>query len=271
MPVIFENTYSLPAGDQPLDHARISHASGWVTGDVSASSTDPNPIYDAANPANAQLAQTWKPASLPAFWQIDTAAPIEIDHCVVLAPGAGESGATLTVRYHDGVDWVAIMNASGAQLAGGLVMMLFAPVTADRFDIRLDGALLPLSFVRFGTVLQMPTKSRFVGRTPFDLTRQVTVSPAQSVRGTPLSRTIVREGLDLSLTWTHLPESFVTGPLTTLLTDLDNDVIVVADRPGSRPDDVALCWQSGKRPMPAAMGVRAYHEITLGLQGYVAE
>lgn len=267
---VFFGPYTPPGPDFDTGKPLISHASGWLVGTAQASSTDANDIYDPVNPLNSQLAQAWKPAVVPATWEF-IGGTQTADHCVIVAPSAQDAGVTFGIEYFNGLSWVSLVTASSVLLAPGVIMLIFGPITAQRFRISMTGAVVALEFVRFGRFMQMPVSPNYPGRTPFSLARQVTVRPAQSVSGKPLMRTIAREGLKLNFTFSHLPESFLTLDLPTLLNDLDRDVIIIAPRPVTHPFDVALCWLAGERPMPRAMGVKSYFEVNFDLQGYAAE
>lgn len=99
MPVVFPADYTRPAGDRPLDHARVAHAGNWIAGALAASSVSGLGIYDVAAPANDALFERWKPAAVPATWSIAPSAPATVDYCAVAAHDLAAAGAALRVQY----------------------------------------------------------------------------------------------------------------------------------------------------------------------------
>ncbi|MEM9522756.1 MAG: hypothetical protein AAF982_01975 [Pseudomonadota bacterium] len=268
MPVIFEPGYTLPGADRPLTHSRIAHAGNWISGTVTVSSTDANPIYSAGAPANSLLSEKWKPASVPANWSLEAAAATEVDYCVISGHDLHVSGGEAVIQYFDGAIWVTLATASGLT-TGDTILAIFAPVTATQFRVLNNGFASSFGFIRFGKALQMEERSRYAGRVPFKLARQVTTTGNQSVRGEPLAKSILRAGRPVSFTWSYLSESFTTNDVSDLLDAIETDVFVIADRPGTHADDVALFWLSGPRPMPRANGAMDLHDLELTAEGYL--
>ncbi|TCP43930.1 hypothetical protein [Rhodovulum marinum] len=274
MPVQFPAGYALPAGDKPLTHARIAHAGNWITGTITASSTDAAAIYTAEAPANSLLFERWKPAEDYATWEIATSSASAVDYCVVAAHDLAAAGAWLFVEFFDGAGWRECI--PGFQVSGaGPLFVMFPPIVADRFRVGVwveAGATRPaIGFIRFGKALQMEERTTYVGRTPFELARQVTMTGNRSVRGEFLSRVKLRAGLPLSFRWAFLSESFVQTEAKAFLDAIEADLFVIADRPGTHPDDVALCWTQSARPRPSAAGAMDLHNLEIDAEGYLSD
>ena len=269
MPVVFPDGYALPSGARPLTHARIAHAGNWITGTVSASSTAAPAIYTADAPANSALFERWKPATVPATWGVTTAEPVTVDYCVIGAHDLAATGGAVGVQYFDGAEWVEIASVAAVQ-SGDVLFLMFAPVVASAFRIAVRDAVSSFGLIRFGAALQMEERTRYPGRTPFDLARRAMTTGNRSVEGAFLSRLTVRSGMSLTFSWSHLSESFTTSDLAGFLDAIETDLFVIADRPGTHPNDVAICWTSGDRPVPRASGAMDLHDLDLQAEGYVA-
>ncbi|MGK7753782.1 phage head spike fiber domain-containing protein [Roseovarius sp. C03] len=140
---------------------------------------------------------------------------------------------------------------------------------ANALAIEVDGNAASIGFIRFGAALQMEQRSRYPGRTPFDLARQTVTTGNASVRGEFLSRVTLRAGQDLEFTWSHLSEGFTQTEIKAFLDAIEDDLFVIADRPATHPEDVAICWTAGQRPRPVASGAEDLHDLSLKAQGYL--
>lgn len=268
MPVIFPSGYALPSGDRPLDHARIAHAGNWISGSPAASSVSALEIYDVTAPANDALFEKWKPASLPATWDLGALGGVTLDYCAIAAHDLGATGATVSVELEvSGVGWV-IVKSGFVPTSDAPILILFEPVSnviAARISI--SGSAPPaIGWIRFGVALQMETRATFPGRVPFALARARTVSANVSIRGNPLAQILARSGRSLSFKWTGLTEAWVVAELPAFLSAIEAAPFLIAERPGDYPEDVALCWLAGERPRPPASGSMDLHDLTLSAE-----
>ncbi|MEL7513674.1 MAG: hypothetical protein AAGK03_03605 [Pseudomonadota bacterium] len=169
---------------------------------------------------------------------------------------------TAESSLHDVTSWLDLGSGSPA-------FALFPAQRLSRLLVRIDKGRPEIGFIRSGLAMTMETRSRYVGRTPFDLARQVTLTGNRSVRGDFLSRVKLRAGQPLSFAWSHLSEEFAQTEIGAFMRAIEDDVFVIADRPGTHPHDVALCWTEGAVPGPAANGAMDLHDFELTAQGYV--
>lgn len=171
-------------------------------------------------------------------------------------------GVSADSSLHDVTSWLDLGS-------GSPVLALFPAERLSRLALRIDKGRPEIGFVRSGLAMTMETRSRYDGRTPFDLSRQVTLTGNRSVRGDFLSRVKLRAGQPLNFSWSHLSEEFAQTEIKSLMRAIEDDVFVIADRPGTHPDDVALCWTEGGVSGPVANGAMDLHDFNLTAQGYI--
>jgi len=271
MAVQFSSGYTLPGGDAPLTHARIAHAENWISGAILASSTDASEIYAAEAPGNSFLFEKWRPAALPASWSTWPGAAVDLDYCVIAAHNFASAGVEFSIELNLGAGFVSV-GLDGLTVSDAApIFLVFEPATAIAARVTFSdaGGIPAVGFVRFGRALQMEQRTRFPGRTPFALAARRVMTGQQSVAGAPLARTEIRQGMQLGFTWSNLSEDFVTATLPGFLDAIERDLFVIAERPDTHPDDVALCWISGARPRPVANGAVDLHDLQIKAEAYV--
>ncbi|MDW4550887.1 hypothetical protein R5H32_16110 [Defluviimonas sp. D31] len=172
--------------------------------------------------------------------------------------------AAVASPWRDLTPWAAITSAAP-------IFAIFPLRSARRWRIQVSGTTAPaIGFVRFGRALQFEERTRYPGRTPFELARNARVIGARSVTGEPLTRIKLRDGQGLAFSWSFLSEAWVKAELPAFVRALEADLFVIAERPGTHPEDVALCWISGEAlPRPAAAGIADLHDFALNAEGYI--
>jgi len=141
MTVIFQTSYSLPGGDQPLTHARIAHANNWLSGGtVTASTTDSD--YFESGPTSPLTYEKWKPTTLAATWEYDHGSAAACDYCCIGAHTMGTNGNTLQVQYWNGSSWSGVIAAT-AITTDEPIMCIFAPQTRQRWRISISSGTVP--------------------------------------------------------------------------------------------------------------------------------
>lgn len=263
MPVIFQTSYSLPAADYPLTHARIAHAGNWLAGGtVTASDTDADYFED--GPTNSLTYEKWKPDTLPATWEYDHGSAAEVDYCCIGAHTLGTNGNTLQVQYWNGTGWSGIIPAT-AITTDQPIMAIFAPQTRQRWRIQVSGGTAPtIGVIRFGKAMQMP-QAIYGGHTPIDMARQTTMRANMSASGEFLGRTVQRTSLGSSYDWQHLRADWVRSTWRPFQIALEQDPIFLAWRPATF-SEVVYGW-TGENPTPTNMGVRDLMSVSLSLTG----
>nr|WP_170540979.1 hypothetical protein [Ruegeria arenilitoris] len=269
MSVLIAPRYAPGGAILPLEHARILHSGGWPAGGTVAASSSATGS-DPAAPLSDRPSERWSPGVVPATWELDFGSPVPVDCCGIAAHQL--DGFSIWVEYFDTGSGLWVSAHSGAISGDGAIMVLFPEVTAARWRIRIEGgAGLPaIGWVRFGRALQMETRSRYPGRIPLALAELPVLTGAAASSGEFLARRRISATRPLTFEWMHLTEAWVRANVGALLDGISVAPFLIADRPGTHPEDVALCYFAGSRPRPAASGAMDLHDLTLSATGYVA-
>jgi len=267
MTVIFETSYSLPSGDEPLTHARIAHANNWLAGGtVTASSTETG--YFPAAPTTTLTYQRWKPTSATGTWEYEHTASAECDYACLAAHTLGTSGSTIKAQYWDGAAW-ADLCAATAITDDSPIMIIFEPVTATRWRINITaGTSAPeIGCIKFGSALQMQ-QAIYGGHRPVTLARQTILRSNYSETGEFLGRTRQRTYLETSYNWTHLKADWIRTNWPSFQKAIEQDAFWIAWRPGDY-GEVGF-GHVETIPVPSNMGVKNYMqvEMTIRARGY---
>jgi len=267
MTVIFESGYSLPGADQPLNHARLAHASTWATGGtVSASSTDADYFADA--PDTTLTYEKWKPTSVAAWWQYAHTGSRSFDYCCVAAHTMGTNGNTFKVQYDSGGGTWADLTADTAIADDSPIFAIFEPVTATNMRIYITGGTAPtIGVVKFGTAMQF-RRPFFSGHAPGGLARQTILRSNYSETGEILGRSKQRTYMQTSFDWRHLPRTWVNSEFREFQLAMEEEPFWIAWRPDDY-DDV-LFGIVDEVPIPSYMGVRDLMQVsfTMRARGY---
>lgn len=269
MGVLFQSGYTLPSGDQPLTHARIAHSGNWITGTASSNSTAPGFFVDAPN--DSLTYEFWQPATATAFWILTPPSDETIDYCCIAAHNLGSSGATLQVQFQmSPTTWGVLTNVT-AITDDSPIFVIFQPITAPAFRIRVAGPVRPrIGVVRFGQALQMP-QPLYAGHTPLILSRQTTMRSNKSTTGEFLGRTRLRNARSTQITWEHLRADWVRQNWIPFQFAMEEDPFFLAWRPIRFPNDVGYCYvDGGSLPAPSNMGVLDFMQVSMNViaRGY---
>lgn len=271
MPVKFAQDYLRPYGDRPLSHARIAHAGNWISGAVSASGTDASEIYAVAAPANSLTVEKWRADAVPATWEIAPGSASDLDYCAIAAHNFGSAAVEFSIELDLGAGFVSV-GLDGLTVSDDRpIFLMFEPATATAARVSFSdlGGVPEVGFIRFGKALQMEERTRFPGRTPFNMAERRIMTGQKSVTGEFLARVEVRRGQALSFEWSHLSEAWLLANGPALLDAIETDLFMIAERPSTHPDDVALCWIAGSRPRPVANGAVDLHDLQIQAEGFV--
>ena len=262
MAVIFEPGYILPAGDEPLTHARIAHRGTWIDAPASATSTASGFFVNAPN--DSLTYEYWQPAALPATWTLTPSAAQTADYCCIAAHTLGTAGAALTIQYESspGV-WTTLINAV-TPADDSPVFAIFRPVSGTGFRITVSGATAPrVGVIRFGRALQMQ-QPLYSGHTPLILARQTTMRSTKSTTGEFLGRTRLRNARSTNIEWSHLSASWVRDNWLPFERFMEQDPFFLAWRPVTFPDDVGYCYVDADAiPAPENMGVLDFMRVSM--------
>ena len=262
MTVIFQTSYTLPGGDQPLTHARIAHDRNWLNGGtVTASSTASE--YFANGPTNGLTYEKWKPSSLAATWEYDHGIAAECDYCVIGAHTMGTNGNTIQVQYWNGSAWVDLI-PSTVVATDEPIMAIFAPQTRQRWRIRITNGTAPtIGVIKFGKALQMQ-RPLYGGHAPIPFARQTILRSTKSETGEFLGRSKQRTYLQTQYAWQHLTAAWMRANWGDFQRAIEESPFFIAWRPATF-GDVALC-QSDEMPIPENMGIRDLMSVSLNVR-----
>lgn len=262
MGVIFQTGYTLPSGDEPLINARIAHSGNWFTGGTIAAS-DTATGYFAAAPDVSLTYEKWRPATIPATWQTDLGAPVEVDYCVIGAHTLGTNGNTLQVQYWNGTGWTGVIAAT--VIADDMtIMAIFAPLTKQIWRISITNGTAPtVGVVKFGKSMQMPA-AIYGGHSPLDMARQTITRSNYSETGEFLGRTKQRSYASTSFSWAYLTAAWVRANWRPFQRAIEAEPFVIAWRP-STFSEVALC-QVDQVPVPSNMGVNDFMSVDMSVR-----
>lgn len=248
---------------QPLTHARILHSGNWLAGTVTASSTDAD--YFAAAPDNSLTYEKWKPATLPATWELDAGAG-EVNACGIAAHTCGTSGATVDLEYWDGSAWQSVDTVSPT--TDEPILFMFARVPSGRWRISVSGSTAPeIGVIRFGLSVEM-TRPIYGGHTPIVFARQTTMRANESETGEFLGRTKLRTSLSTTYSWSHVTADWMREYWLPLQKAIETEPFFIAWRPATF-GDVAF-GQVMEAPAPQNMGVNDLMavEMKMTARGY---
>lgn len=229
MTILYQASYSLPANDQPLTHARIAHSRNWIDGGTataSGTSTD----YFADAPLNTLTYERWKPDALPATWTYTHSREAQCDYCCIAAHTLGTSRTSISVEYYDGLAWQTLI-ASTEIRSDAPIFCIFGAVTATQWRISLSGTTLPeIGVVRFGAALQMQ-RPIYGGHAPITLARQTVLRSNKSETGEYLGRTKVRTYDQTTFSWRNLSEYWVRAWWPDMQRAIETEPFWIAWRP----------------------------------------
>jgi len=251
MGVIFEAGYSLPNGDEPLTHARIAHASNWLTGGtVTASSTATD--FDAGAANNSLTYEKWK-GTTAATWEYDHGSAVECDYCVIGAHTMGTDSATFKVQGWNGAAWVDLC-ADTSPTENSPIMVIFEPRSYDRWRVNISTGTPEIGVIKFGLALQMqrPIYGQY---TPFAYARQTQMRANYSETGEILGRTKQRTFLEFPIEWRQLTRTWLDANWYAALKAIEDEPFFIAPVPSSFPDvALAQVLQPPSAPVQTASG-----------------
>ncbi len=257
--IIFQTSYSLPGGDQPLTHSRIAHSLNWLSGGTISASSTAAGYFDTA-PNNSLTYERWKPSALAATWEYDHGSASNCDYCVIAAHNMGMNGNTLQIQYWNGSSWTGVI-PSTAITSDEPIMAIFGLQNRQRWRIQVSNGTAPeIGFIKFGRALQMD-RPMYAGHSPLSLARQTMLRANYSETGEFLGRTKQRVMLATEFAWQHLSRTFIYGAWRTFQRATESEPFVIAWRPDNYPD-VGFC-QLDAVPIPQTMGVRDLFTVSM--------
>lgn len=235
--IVIENHFA--GVEFPLDHPRIGAQP--VQGTVSASSAVAG--FDAAFAANADTAQFWRPAAVPADWTLTFSAAAPVSYFGIAAHDMGTVGATVAYQRWEAGAWVTVLTHSPAD--DRPVFGLIRRREDDRGRLVFTGAVPTIGVIYIGDVTEFPRKSDYVGQAAFDTLTRDEFSTPVSDGGQWLGRFVTRRSIPARMRVEHLPEDWCAASLSGVLGDLVQRPAFFADRPGLYPQSVVFAYTTG--------------------------
>lgn len=266
MPLFLETGYTLSK------NALIFHSGLWADPVTYSASTvlGSGGFYEEA-PANSFLYDRFASSGLVQVEWGYTFTSQTINAIGIAAHNFGTCGAEVAVQVYQSAAWVTVHDWTEATDNTPRLYKFASKtgVTAARFLVRNFTGTPEVGFCRFGRTMTMPRPTQYPGRKPFAVARTDTLTGRRSSSGYPLPATIIRQGQPLSFTWQHLPESNVSGEIADMLDAVSQDLFMIAERPSTHPNDVAIGTLQGGRPIPTAMGVLDLYQMSMEVEGYI--
>lgn len=259
--IIFQSGYSLPRGDYPLTHARISHSGNWKSGGTSLASTTATG-YFADAPLGSLTYENWKPTAVPATWEYNHGSAFSCDNCCIASHTL--SGCTINFQYWNGSSWISVTTAIVVS-SNAPIMAFWPPVFAQRWRVNITAGSPPeIAVIKFGKLMQIP-RPIYGGHSPIDFGRQTILRSNHSETGQYLGRTRQRVMLGAEYNWQNLEADWIRANWKNFQLAIETEPFFIAWRPGSF-DEVAYC-QTDAIPVPQNMGIRDLMSVSLSVRG----
>lgn len=223
-------------GVYPDNHARILYASA-LTGAAVATTGGTG----AANVLNAATYSRWSftgsqsiTITMPANQMIDA-----------VGLGAHSFGSASVRVYYSATDAGLLVPIGGPQSgADAMLFLLNSPVSAKRIII-VVAATGPqvLGVVYAGVALQMQ-RPIYRGHSPATMARITEYMSNESEGGQWLGRNVIRQGLNVDLSWSHLSANWVRQYFDPFIKSARTKPFFVAWNPQEFPREVAYAWTS---------------------------
>lgn len=236
MTVLYPSSYTKPAADPPMTHARIAHSRNWLSGGtVAASTTAPGFFADA--PTNSLTYEEWKPSALAATWTYTHTSSAQVDYCCIAAHTLGTTGCSISIEYYDGSTWQTLI-ASTVIASNSPIFAIFEPVTATQFRLSISGpSTLPkIAAIKFGEALKMQ-RPIYGGHAPITLARKTILRSNLSETGEYLGQTIQRTYGQTSFAWANLTAAWIRAWWPDLQRAVEREPFWIAWRPEIAPGD----------------------------------
>jgi hypothetical protein len=268
MGIIFADAYVLgqaPEEDFPLNHARILWRNDALTGMLSATTGEPG------TPASAALSpltfEGWRPATMPAQWQVTWPEPRAINACGIAVHDLAvrNTEVVIEVQEESGGPWEDIANFLPASAAPILILGERRMVTGARLRVIGDQAPF-ISAIFFGETLDME-RPFFAGHAPQRLNEEVITYGRRSERGQGLGFSIERVGDSAQYSWQHLTPGFVRQKFMPFFDHAKKrGYFFIAWNLKRQPQDVAYGVMEGNSP-PTNNGNNDRMDVSITVNG----
>lgn len=284
---IFNNAYYDNLGlslATPLKNPRIGYHNILLDADVAASSSAAG--FEVAALLNPFTYEIWKPSTFPAYIYITPTYAETVDY---LALGAHElGGCRITLESsNDGTTWTQILDTE--LTSNACAMILFEPVTASEFRLKIDNTESTLLFdfendeynyasaggatggasvsvMYLGQALAMPY-CIYGGHTPGVLASRTSISSTDSEGGQWLGRSITRRGLATSFSFKNLGASWYRTHFQPFVQHARSKPFFIHWRPEGFATE-AIYGKTQKDIEPSNQGVLDFMSVSVDVTGY---
>lgn len=200
--------------------------------------------FEGTNTQNGLTYNFWRPSALPATIEFDIGSATNIDYCGIAEHSLGSSSTIVTVQYFNGSIWVDIDNQTPAN--DKAILFLFDTVNASRFRLNItavdSSSTEPdIAVIYFGQRLTVEQRV-FGGVIPITLAKISTIRPNISSGGQFLGRSVIRQGLQLTINFKQLTASWVDSNWIAFADDAITNPFFYAWRPTAYTNDVGYFW-----------------------------
>ena len=141
-----------------LDHPRLcwrkqTGTIAWSSGPLGSGGLQ---AYD------EDLISAWRPAVVPADWQIDFPGTAPISYVGIGAHTIGSSGATIKLQVFDGT-WQDIPGTEISPTDDEAILYLLAPQDMDRLRVRMTVEIAEIGYILTGLATEIPRMAQFTG------------------------------------------------------------------------------------------------------------
>ena len=246
------------------DNPALLYENIFREGGVSASSEDGFSV--ALNATDGLTYDFWRPTELPASISVEMVASVGVNAAGITFTSAGGRGVTVEIQKWTGSAWETVTSQAG--VTERVALFLFAEDSSDEWRIRLSGGsgIPSVADVSIGSVLRFERRiyqgfvpDRFAVRTEYAVNR--------SRNGQRLGATIVREGIENSVTIDNLTGEWVDDNLPPLIRHVRETLpMYFAWRPDKYQDDVVFCWGTADIK-PNNSGPADYRQFSFDYEG----
>ena len=248
----------------PLTHARIGYKTICTRDNVVASSQAAG--FEAADAVNIFTNEYWQPNVLPATWTCTPATGTDSDYIGIAAHTLGSNGCTVGIEYTtDGTTWTELF--SFAPEDNQAIMLIYEPVTAMAWRLTVSGGTgIPrLGVIYIGESLAMQ-RPIYGGHAPITLQLKTILTNQMSEAGQFMARSIVRQGVGTSYSWSNLTAGWVRQYWRPFQKAARSVPFFIAWRPISFPDETAFVWTLSDIS-PSNSGMKNFMSISMDVAG----
>lgn len=262
-------TTSLTEQTGNLDHARIGYHN--PARDLTATASSAADDFPADAPQRPDTYESWKPETMPAWWQVDFGETVVVDYLGIAAHELGTKGCTVTVQYSaDASTWYDASDAA-APTDDSPLLLLFSPQAARHWRILLEQAASPtdapeVGVIYLGRILTMP-RPIYGGHAPITLARETVLHQSLSRGGHFLGQGFRRTGFVGQASYRHLTAAWYREHFDPFVLAARRYPYFFAWRPGTFADECAYVW-TDEDIRPSNMGLRDFMAVSWPMRGF---